>query len=153
MLTTLVKPNHPSSSFSWGNLKTLKEDISDDNLQAKTRDFFNTHYVANQMFLCIQSNAGLDDLQSMVVKYYSDIPSHDVGPPLVKNPQYAWDNTVKSDFFDKIYYVKSNSEQHKLVLTWVMPPSGEYKSKSNEYLSFVLGDESSGSLTSYLKNQ
>lgn len=63
ILALLGLPCHPSSLFLWGNLETLKNNIEDDVLYRKVHDFRKRHYSAHRMYLCLQSNLPLDDLQ------------------------------------------------------------------------------------------
>ena len=63
MLSSIGQTNHPSSTFEWGNLETLKHNISDDELYHKAHDFRKRHYSAHRMYVCLQSNQSLDNLQ------------------------------------------------------------------------------------------
>ncbi len=150
MLTVLANKSHPASYFSWGNLKSLKDDISDDELHEKVHKFFNSYYVPSKMYLSIQSSYSLDEMEEMVMKFFSKVPNKDGEV----EPTYQWQDTMNDDFYNKITHVKSLFGQSKMILTWVLPPYMEvYRFKVLNYLSFVLGDESSGSLASYLKNK
>lgn len=68
MMASLGEPTHPSSVFRWGNLKTLKDNIDDDELHRRTVEFRNRHYSAHRMHLALQSNQSLDDLQVKTIK-------------------------------------------------------------------------------------
>lgn len=63
LLASIGQPKHPSSIFPWGNLETLKQNIDDDALYQKVHEFRNRHYSAHRMYVCLQSNKSLDDLQ------------------------------------------------------------------------------------------
>lgn len=63
LLASLGNVNHPSSIFSWGNLKTLKENIEDDALYQRVHEFRRRHYSAHRMFVAIQARLPLDELQ------------------------------------------------------------------------------------------
>ena len=63
VVSSIGQTNHPSSIFTWGNLKTLKHNISDDELYHKAHDFRKRHYSAHRMYVCLQSNQSLDNLQ------------------------------------------------------------------------------------------
>lgn len=63
LLLSFGQRTHPSSTFLWGNLKTLKENIADDELYRKAHDFRKLHYSAHRMYLSLQSNRSLDNLQ------------------------------------------------------------------------------------------
>lgn len=63
-LWSLGEPTHPCSIFSWGNSKTLKDNIDDDVLHKKAHDFWERHYSAHRMYICLLSSSlSLDDLQ------------------------------------------------------------------------------------------
>lgn len=51
LLGSLGNTNHPASIFAWGNLKTLKDSINDDDLYKKVHEFRKQFYVANRMQL------------------------------------------------------------------------------------------------------
>lgn len=63
LLASLGNEDHPSSIFSWGNLKTLKENIEDDALYQRVHEFRRRHYSAHRMFVAIQARLPLDELQ------------------------------------------------------------------------------------------
>lgn len=63
MVSSLGEKTHPSSVFQCGNLKTLKENIDDDELYRKAQEFRKRHYSAHRMYLSLQSNRSLDNLQ------------------------------------------------------------------------------------------
>lgn len=63
LLSSIGQLTHPSSIFAWGNLKTLKDNIADDELYEKVHEFRKRHYSAHRMYLCLQSYLPLDDLQ------------------------------------------------------------------------------------------
>lgn len=54
LLASLAKENSPVNSFSWGNLITLKDNISDDKLYKGVHDFRLRHYSSHRMTLAIQ---------------------------------------------------------------------------------------------------
>lgn len=54
LLCSLAKPFSPVNSFGWGNLKTLRDNISDDQLYNGVHEFRKRHYSAHRMTLAIQ---------------------------------------------------------------------------------------------------
>lgn len=155
LLGSLAHTNHPASTFTWGNLKTLKESISDDELYAKVHEFRKLHYVADKMHLCLQSRLPLDDLQALVEQNFSGIKASVQEKSLPLSPViHDHTNAFKPDFYEKMYFVKPKADQYKLLMTWVLPSFfKDYKSKPHHYLSFVLGHEGQGSLTSFLREK
>lgn len=63
LLASLGNPDHPSSIFGWGNLKTLRDNISDDELHSRVHEFQKRHYSAHRMYVCIQARLPLDTIQ------------------------------------------------------------------------------------------
>lgn len=63
LLASIGQPLHPSTTFSCGNQKTLKENVDDDALYQKVHDFRRKHYSAHRMYVCVQSRLPLDTLQ------------------------------------------------------------------------------------------
>lgn len=54
LLVSLAEDSSPVNSFSWGNLVTLKDNISDDKLYEMLHEFRKMHYSAHRMTLAIQ---------------------------------------------------------------------------------------------------
>lgn len=155
LLGSLAQKNHPASTFTWGNLKTLKESVSDDDLYAKVHEFRKLHYVADKMHLCLQSRLPLDDLQALVEQNFAAIkPSGLVKTLPPSKPLYDHTNAFNPEFYEKMYFVKPKADQYKLVINWLLPSFlKDYKSKPHHYLSFILGHEGQGSLTSFLREK
>lgn len=66
VLYSLGMENHPSRQFSWGNSKTLIENVDEDTLHQKVHDFRKRHYSAHRMCLCMKAALPLDTLQVSV---------------------------------------------------------------------------------------
>lgn len=66
LLSSLAETTHPASVFRCGNLKTLKENIDDNELYRRAHEFRNRHYTAHRMYLVLQSNLALDNLQASI---------------------------------------------------------------------------------------
>lgn len=151
LLFSLAKPNSPVNSFSWGNLKTLKDNISDEKLYDGVHQFRKRHYSAHRMTLAIQARLPLDTLQNLVLECFSSVTNNrmkkdDFSP-------YA-DGIFDTPGFNKIYYIKPIKEMIKLDLTWSLPSLlHKYRSKPMQYVSYLLGDEGKGSLLSFLKRR
>uniref|UniRef100_A0A336LDD6 CSON003781 protein n=1 Tax=Culicoides sonorensis TaxID=179676 RepID=A0A336LDD6_CULSO len=150
LLAELGNKNHPCSSFTWGNFKTLRENIDNDTLYKKTHEFRKRHYSGHRMYVALQARKDLDSLQALVERYFSEIPSNHL--PGVDFTKFTNENAFQADFHEKIYYAKSKSDINKLDITWCLPSiMGKYKAKSDEYVSFLIGHEGKGSLCSYLR--
>jgi nardilysin len=141
--------NGPIGTFTWGNLKTLKEGISNDELYEAVHAFRVKHYIANRMHLCVESSASLDDLQKLVEENFSAIQNGPEPHPLEK-PEHPF----KPEFYEKVFYVKPKADKSKLYITFLLPSMEKhYKSKPHDYLAYVIQHEGVGSLSSYLKKK
>ncbi|CAG9829034.1 unnamed protein product [Diabrotica balteata] len=151
LLLQLAKPESPVNAFGWGNLKTLRDDISDDKLYEGVHAFRKRHYSAHRMTLAIQARLPLDTLQEYVVECFSNVPNNH----LDKDDFSAFKEGVfDTPEFNRIYYIKPLQQLIKVDLNWSLPSLKHmYKSKPMGYVSSLLGDEGKGSLLSYLKSK
>ncbi|GBP39355.1 Nardilysin [Eumeta japonica] len=151
LLSSLFPEGHPSRMFSWGNLKSLRDDVADDDkLYEAAHEFRDRHYSAHRMTLAVQARLSLDILQRYVVDTFGQIPSNDL-PPKDFSP-YAFTPEQITSEFSSIYYVKPISDTTQVHLTWcIRSLIPEYQSKPHQYVSYLLGHEGRGSLLSYLR--
>lgn len=139
----------PANTFTWGNLKTLKEGISNDELYSAVHDFRRKHYIASKMYLCVESATSLDDQQKLVEKNFSGIADGATPEPL-DVPLCPF----SKDFYEKVFYVKPKADKFKLFMTFVLPSMEKhYKTKPHDYLAYIIQHEGVGSLSSYLKKK
>lgn len=141
--------NGPFGTFTWGNLKTLKDGISKDELYEAVHVFRKKHYVANRMYLCVESAESLDDIQKLVEENFSAIQRGSESEPLPKSLE-----PFKPEFHEKVFYVKPKADKIKLYMTFLLPSMEQhYRSKPHDYLAFIIQHEGVGSLSSYLKKR
>uniref|UniRef100_A0A182QVQ5 Nardilysin n=1 Tax=Anopheles farauti TaxID=69004 RepID=A0A182QVQ5_9DIPT len=151
LMASLGRDDHPISLFSWGNLKTLKNNITDDELYTELHKFQRRHYSAHRMHLAVQARMTLDELEALTVKYFSAIPCNGL-PPENLSSFYNETNAFRDEFYKKLYVVKPISDVCQLDITWSLPPCvKEYHVKAIDYISYVMGFEGKNSLTSYLR--
>lgn len=144
------KANGVASTFTWGNLKTLKENVESDKVYDSAHEFRKKFYVANNMCLCIQSVKSLDEIQDIVEKGFSSISSGSKNPRNYKSSSCSF----KNDFFEKVLYVKPKSDKLKIFLSFLMPSmESHYKTKPHDYLAYIIQHEGVGSLSAYLKKK
>lgn len=148
---SLVSPSHPASNFIWGNLETLKHGISKEKLNERLRVFKKRNYVAEKMFLCIQSSIDMTRLERTVVKYFSDIPrgSEDLQ---TTSKVKSYSDVFKPSFHEKIFFVKSTADKCKLFMTFLLPPMGK-EMKYLEYLAYLIQSEGAGSLIEFFMDE
>lgn len=151
IMKMLVKEDHPASFFDFGNLKTLKDEISDDDLHAALLEFYKK-YVASKTYVCVQSRRSLDEIQALVVENFAALPpgSEEVKPA----PIFNFDNIFKSDFYEKIYFVRPKNPKKALVITWILPPQIEYSDcKPLNHVMGIFDNPGSGGIASVLKER
>lgn len=153
IFASMVREEHPASQFTWGNLKTLRDGISNERLCKIVHDFRKKYYKSNRMNLCIQSGMDLNELQKIVSKRFSDIaPEYGtIFKPISIDP---FTDVFKPEFHKKIYFVKSKAKKRKLFLTFLLPSiEKNYMDRSLEYLAFLFSNEGRDSLSSFFKRK
>ncbi|WP_438944557.1 insulinase family protein [Shewanella electrica] len=146
VLKETVNPAHPFSKFSVGNLQTLAGDPQQ--LRAELVDFYQSHYSADLMTLCLVAPQSLDELEVFAHKYFALIPRK----PLLKD--YPDTPLLSSNELGKLITILPLKEQKKLGISFSIPSiSAQYRQKPLTFISHLLGNESEGSLLSWLKNQ
>lgn len=140
IIQKIMKPNHPLSTFTCGNLSTLQV----DGIRDKVKMFYDTYYSSHLMKLVVIGVESLDTLENQVRASFSDVPHRSVEiietlPPIL-TPCY-------------IRYIPM-IDTKTLVLCWEL----KYKSEWNyhhtiTYIATIIGDEGPGSLADTLKCQ
>jgi secreted Zn-dependent insulinase-like peptidase len=150
---TLARDQHCVGNFTWGNFSTLKNGIDSESLHQIVHEFRKRFYKSNRMNLCIQSSMDLNILQAIVERYFSDIKP-ELGSMLKQISIDPFTDVFKSDFYRKVYYVKSMTKKRKLHMTFLLPAiESDYKNKSLDYLAYLFTYEGRYSLMSYLKKR
>jgi nardilysin len=54
LLCSLAHSDNPTRKFAWGNLITLRDSITDDDLYGAVHEFRKRHYSAQRMTLAVQ---------------------------------------------------------------------------------------------------
>ena len=69
--------DHPFATFSWGNLKSLRDEPTQKGVDALTelRKFYDRYYYAANQRLVVVGAYSLDELQNEVVKCFMDLPA------------------------------------------------------------------------------
>lgn len=103
LLASLCRTDAPANSFTWGNLTTLKENVSDTTLYKSLHEFRARHYSAHRMTVAIQARLPMEVLEAYVLDCFSKVPSNSLPPDDFK--QYA-EGIYDTKAFKKMYYVK-----------------------------------------------
>jgi insulysin len=141
-----VNPKHPFSKFSVGNLETLAGDQAD--IRDELIAFYDEFYSANVMTLCLAAPQNLDDLEKLAKRYFNEIKNTN------RHRQYPQVDYLTANEISKQLYILPLKEQKRVNLSFFLPGIDQfYPRKPLTFISHLLGNESPGSLLSYLKNQ
>jgi len=142
----LYNPSHPRSKFAVGNLSTLG-DRSDSDIRKELVNFYNNHYSASVMKLAVIGTESLDELENLVRGKFSAIKNNNAKRFVSKAPLYR-----KGDL-PAFLQIRPIKERRQVTFTFPIPSvTVHHESKPMLMISSMIGDESPGSLLSYLKN-
>ncbi|DBA04214.1 TPA: hypothetical protein N0F65_004322 [Lagenidium giganteum] len=148
-------PGHPYNTFSWGNTESLATIPQSNGVDVRDAmiAFYEQHYSANVMKLCVCGEDSLDDMQKWVTDSFSKIPRRDGVTVRTYDsiPRPFGVSAQQQPMLVKILPVR---KMHAMHLYWTLPPLlTSYRQKPWEYLSHALGHEGAGSLTAILKDK
>lgn len=146
-----VKDDHQAHVFIPGNLETLKKNRSNSELYQLFHEHRQNFYVANRMKMAIESNLSLDDLQTLVEKYFKNIQS---GTAREKFLEDEYKKMFKPQFYEKVLYMKPIGDMRSMMISWPLPPIHKYyKTNPGSYLINLFKSDHSGGLVSFLKKK
>ncbi|KAM3963851.1 nardilysin [Aphomia sociella] len=153
LLSSLFPKGHPMRTFTWGNLRSLRDDINDDEkLHQAAHEFRKRHYSAHRMTVAVQARMELSALEQYVVNTFGRIPCNKLPSDDFTPYMFKLDNVTPE--FKSMYYIKPVSDATEVHLTWCMRSLiSEYESKPHQYISYLLGHEGKGSLLSFLRKK
>ncbi len=142
-----LNPAHPASQFSGGNLETLR-DLPGNSLLDALHKFRDRYYSANLMKAVIYSNKPLPDLAKLASQTYGRIVNNKRDIPAIKVPVVT---DAQKDII--IHYVPA--QPRKLVrIEFRLPDnSAQFRSKTDELISYMIGNRSPNTLSDWLQNQ
>lgn len=140
-------PKHPFSKFSVGNEQTLRS-VELTELQTLLREFHNKHYVAENMALCIISKHPADQLEKQLATLLTDV---NCAAPVRYAP---YPTLYLPDQLGVKINIKPLKVARRMIISFALPDVQHYyKCKPLDFISHLLGDEGSGSLLHYFKQQ
>jgi insulysin len=148
---SLSNAEHPFCHFSTGNWDTLHEIpfSRGQNLRDEFMKFYQTHYSANRMKLCVLGRESLDELQKWVVELFSPIKNQNLA-------QLRWDNVplwTSNELLTQIF-AKPVIDSRYIELYFPYPWQGNmFDSSPSNYISHLIGHEGPGSILAYLKDK
>lgn len=142
-----VNPQHPFRKFSVGDLGTLA-DRNGVSVREDLLTFYQENYSANIMNAAIFSSLSLDELENSAIEYFADIPNLNTSP---NHPSVPLRESAQ---LQQCIYIEPIKDLKKLSLIFtLLNEKNLYKKKSLSFIAHLIGDESEGSLVSFLKNK
>ncbi|WP_379060251.1 pitrilysin [Pectobacterium brasiliense] len=142
-----LNPAHPSARFSGGNLETLS-DKPGSKLHDELVKFYQQYYSANLMKGVIYSNQPLPELAKLAVDTFGRIPNHNASVPAVTVPV-----TTEKQRGVMIHYVPAQPRKQLRIEFRVSDISQEFRSKTDTYISYLLGNRSQNTLSDWLQKE
>lgn len=77
LLAHIAKPDHPMSTFLWGNRRSLIDDTNAKGLDIRKMlvDFYETHYQPQNIVVVVQAQESLDSMSEWVDNIFSKVHS------------------------------------------------------------------------------
>ncbi|EIX9081957.1 pitrilysin [Klebsiella aerogenes] len=142
-----INPAHPASQFSGGNLDTLSDKPGCPVLDA-LHAFRDRWYSANLMKAVIYSNKPLPELASIAAATYGRVPNHDISKPEITVPVVT--DAQKGIV---IHYVPAMPRKVLRVEFRIDNNSAQFRSKTDELVTYMIGNRSPGTLSDWLQKQ
>ncbi len=142
-----MNPAHPGSRFSGGNLDTLR-DRPGSNLHQALTAFYHRYYSANLMVAVIYSNQPLPQLAQIAAKTYGRVANHHATVPDITVPAVTRRQTGIL-----IHYQPVQPQKMLRIEFPIANNSGAFRSKTDTYISYLLGNRSPNTLADWLQKQ
>ncbi|MDH2997739.1 pitrilysin [Pasteurellaceae bacterium LFhippo2] len=139
-----ANPAHPMTKFAVGNNETLS-DKENSKLQEELVKFYDKYYSANLMKAVLYSNQPIEKLAKLAEQTLGKVENKKISAPKVDVPFLR---TEDKGIIGQYRPVKPNK---MLALSFDMPEDkAQFKHKSGEYLGYVFGNNTEGTLSDYL---
>ncbi|HEJ7909303.1 TPA: pitrilysin [Serratia marcescens] len=142
-----LNPAHPSARFSGGNLDTLK-DKPDSKLHDELTGFYKRYYSANLMMGVLYGNQPLPQLADIAAKTFGRVPNHDATVPPITVPAVTPEQQGII-----IHYVPAQPRKQLKVEFRIDNNSAAFRSKTDTYISYLIGNRSKNTLSDWLQKQ
>ncbi|HCR59837.1 MAG TPA: pitrilysin [Raoultella sp.] len=142
-----INPAHPAAHFSGGNLETLSDKPGKPVLDS-LHTFRDSWYSANLMKAVIYSNKPLPELASIAAKTYGRVPNHNIDRPVITVPVVT--DAQKGII---IHYVPAMPRKVLRVEFRIDNNSEQFRSKTDELVTYMIGNRSPGTLSDWLQKQ
>lgn len=148
---SLSNPKHPFCHFSTGNLEVLKTlpESRGINVRDKFIEFYEKHYSANRMKLCVLGREPLDVLEAWVIQLFSDVRNKDLKPN-----RWTDEQPFTSDHLCILTCTKPVMESRELNLFFpYLDEELLFETQPSRYISHLIGHEGPGSIMAYIKSK
>lgn len=142
-----LNPAHPGSRYSGGNLDTLS-DKPDSKLHQALTDFYHSHYSANLMKAVIYSNKPLPEMADIAAQTFGRVANHQTTVPEIDVPVVT--DAQKGII---IHYVPAQPRKQLKIEFRIPNNSGQFRSKTDTLISYILGNRSKNTLNDWLQKQ
>ncbi|WP_253382241.1 pitrilysin [unidentified bacterial endosymbiont] len=142
-----INPAHPGSRFSGGNLQTLSDKPHSPVLDA-LHAFRDKYYSANLMKAVIYSNQPLPALANMAAQTFGRVPNKNIDLPQITIPVVT--DAQKGIL---IHYVPAMPRKVLRVEFRIDNNTAQFRSKTDELVTYLLGNRSPGTLSDWLQKQ
>ncbi len=142
-----LNPQHPNSRFSGGNLETLK-DKPNSKLQDELVGFYKHYYSSNLMNGVLYGDQSIDSLAKIAQETFGRIPNFNASVPAISTQ--AVTDKEKGII---IHYVPAQPQKAIQIEFSIKNNMADFRSKSDSYISYLLGNRSPGTLADWLISQ
>ncbi|PHM72139.1 pitrilysin [Xenorhabdus kozodoii] len=142
-----INSAHPNARFAGGNLETLK-DKPDSKLQTALVDFYQRYYSANLMKGVVYGNQSIDKLAQIAAETFGRIPNRHASVPAITVP--AITDKEKGII---IHYVPAQPYKALRLEFSIADNSADFRSKTDEYVGYLIGNRSQNTLSDWLQKQ
>ncbi len=142
-----INPAHPGARFSGGNLETLSDKPGSPTLDA-LHTFRDKYYSANLMKAVIYSNKPLPELAKMAAETWGRVPNKNITRPEITVPVVT--DAQKGII---IHYTPAVPRKVLRVEFRIDNNTAQFRSKTDELVTYLIGNRSPGTLSDWLQNQ
>lgn len=142
-----MNPRHPGARFSGGNLETLR-DKPGSNLHQALTSFYHRYYSSNLMVAVIYGNQPLPELAKIAANTYGRVANrHAIVPPITVPA------LTKKETGVLIHYQPVQPQKMLRIEFPIANNSLAFRSKSDTYISYLIGNRSPNTLADWLQKQ
>lgn len=141
-------PQHPIVRFSIGDISTLGDDPKKPPIRQSLIEFYNNYYSSERMVLAIVAPQSLDELEKIAIDCFSDVPKHPVKENEIGPLAYTNKETGKR------ISIQSIGDFQQIAMNFPIPSqTSKFKTRSVDYITFMIGQTGANSLFQFLKNK